>query len=85
MGEILQSEAPTFRPWPQTASRGQLAEKRRNPARSAGAERSLIYAETVQRSGSSSLESLAVVLGGKICKETGFEGSALIYASMLLP
>jgi putative transposase len=43
---VLQPQAPPFRPWRQTPSRGLLAEKRRNPTRSAGAESSLSYAKT---------------------------------------
>jgi putative transposase len=54
MDDVLQPPTPTLRPWRQATCRGLLAEKRRNPTRSAGAESSLIYAETVQGMGSSS-------------------------------
>lgn len=51
MDDLLQSQAPTLRPWRQTPSRGLLAEKRRKPNRSAGAKSSLIYAGNCPRIG----------------------------------
>ncbi|NVK16982.1 MAG: transposase [Rhodobacteraceae bacterium] len=45
-GEFYNRKRPQFRPWRQTSGRGLLAEKRRNPTRSAGAESSLSYAES---------------------------------------
>lgn len=46
VGGVLQPKAPPLRPWWQTASRGLLAEKRKNQTRSAGAKSDLTYAET---------------------------------------
>ena len=40
MGGVLQPQTPTFRPWRQATRRGLLAEKKRNPNRSAGAKSS---------------------------------------------
>jgi putative transposase len=51
MDDVLQPQTPTLSPWRQATCRGLLAEKRRNPTRSAGAKSSLIYARYCPRDG----------------------------------